>query len=477
MTQHASGSWVAASGLMPVANAMRDWCRRAALRFRDDARRQHLPQRRHRSAPTAATMRRGSRRSSREPFGRFAELGADFRIYADARQSRLEDLARGRAGAGRLPDAHRAVLHGRNRLSRAAARRRRAQVELFVIDTTVLLAGQTVYEDALADDASELRPTRREDPDPWVVPKTRSERDMVAWLERSLTESDARWKIVIGHHPLWSSAGSKYEQARVLRRLILPALCRYADLYLAGHDHTLELHFDDCSRALPGKTVKPLPAVVSGAAAKQRALNTAFMRHQLERYPELDDRLGARPGVGLCSPDPDVGRSRDAALRRRRRTTGPGPRTWHTRRGSSGEAGARPRADAAGCGTPALQARAFLDRVDVSYANPAVAPAGAGRSGTMSTTLRSAAEAAAAHGGAGLSRRSGHFVDGQRVAGGPGGQAPRVRPGDRPGARAARARRARRRRRRRSPPRGARCPRGPRRRPCSARACCSGSRR
>ncbi len=161
------------------------------------------------------------------------------------------------------------------------------EVELFVIDTTVMLAGQTVYEDALADDASELRPTRREDPDRWVVPKTRSERDMAAWLERSLKESDARWKIVIGHHPLWSSAGSKYEQARVLRRLILPALCRYADLYVAGHDHTLELHFDDCSRALPGKPVKPLPAVVSGAAAKQRALNTAFMRHQLERYPEL----------------------------------------------------------------------------------------------------------------------------------------------------------------------------------------------
>ena len=161
------------------------------------------------------------------------------------------------------------------------------EVELFVIDTTVMLAGQTVYEDSLADDARELRPSRREDPDPWVAPRTRTERDMAAWLERSLAESDARWKIVIGHHPLWSSAGSKYEQARVLRRLILPALCRHADVYLAGHDHTLELHYDDCSRALPGAAVQPLPAVVSGAASKQGALNTAFMRHQLARYPQL----------------------------------------------------------------------------------------------------------------------------------------------------------------------------------------------
>jgi hypothetical protein len=110
---------------------------------------------------------------------------------------------------------------------------------------------------------------------------------MASWLERSLAESQARWKIVVGHHPLWSSAGSKYEQARVLRRLLLPTLCRYADLYLAGHDHTLELHHDDCREAWPGAKVAPLPNVVSGAAAKQRALNSSFMRHQAAKYPQL----------------------------------------------------------------------------------------------------------------------------------------------------------------------------------------------
>ena len=75
-----------------------------------------------------------------------------------------------------------------------------------------------------------------------------------------------------------------------MRRLILPALCRYADLYLAGHDHTLELHYDDCREALPGKQVAPLPSVVSGAAAKQRALNTNFMRHQAQKYPQLSTK-------------------------------------------------------------------------------------------------------------------------------------------------------------------------------------------
>ena len=71
----------------------------------------------------------------------------------------------------------------------------------------------------------------------------------------------------------------------MLRRLLLPTLCRHADLYLAGHDHTLELHHDDCRET--GLAGPPLPNVVSGAAAKQRALNTAFMRHQQAKYPQL----------------------------------------------------------------------------------------------------------------------------------------------------------------------------------------------
>ena len=110
---------------------------------------------------------------------------------------------------------------------------------------------------------------------------------MLAWLQAALASSKARWKIVIGHHPLWSTAGSKFQQARSLRRLILPTLCRYADMYVAGHEHTLEVHTDNCTEALPGSGVTPLPQVVSGSASKMRPTNSAFIHQQLKAHPEL----------------------------------------------------------------------------------------------------------------------------------------------------------------------------------------------
>jgi hypothetical protein len=163
----------------------------------------------------------------------------------------------------------------------------RPDIELFVLDTEVLLAGETVYEAELADDGSELPGRELEEPEPWTKPQTERERNMVAWLEQSLRSSNARWKIVMGHHPLWSSAGSKFQQARVLRRLILPTLCKYADMYLAGHEHTLELHTDSCANAVPGASLPPLPQIVSGAAAKQRPVNSWFMTYQARNNPEL----------------------------------------------------------------------------------------------------------------------------------------------------------------------------------------------
>ena len=115
---------------------------------------------------------------------------------------------------------------------------------------------------------------------------TEAEKNQPQWLESALKNSTARWKFVVAHHPIWSSAGSKFEQARALRKLILPAMCRYADAYFVGHEHTLEIHTDSCAAALGDASAEPLVEIVSGAASKQRPVNSAFMRHQEAKYPE-----------------------------------------------------------------------------------------------------------------------------------------------------------------------------------------------
>jgi hypothetical protein len=281
----ATGGYVPASGMMPVAKAMFDFCRTsrcdAAVMLGDNI---------YPDGPTGGADGRDDAKRFEDilmtPFRDFRKLADDFRIYValgnhDWRTSREATLAEVRYLETTPPFYMDGIVY---RVKPPAGER---NVEIFVLDTEVLLAGTTVYEDRLADDGSELPPTEAERPKPWTRPATEQERDMVDWLDRSLRESSARWKIVIGHHPLWSSAGSKFEQAKAMRRLILPTLCRYADMYLAGHEHTLEVHTDSCAKALPGETVPALPQIVSGAASKHRPLNTWFMAHQQRKSPEL----------------------------------------------------------------------------------------------------------------------------------------------------------------------------------------------
>lgn len=162
----------------------------------------------------------------------------------------------------------------------------KGEIELFIVDTSMLLSTVTVFQDSLNDDGSEVVSDEVEVPDWFVEPLTDAERGMATWLEQALKASTARWKIVVAHHPIWSSSGSKFEQARALRQLILPAMCRYADAYIVGHDHTLEVHTDDCRETLGKSDVEPLVQIVSGAASKQRPVNTKFMRQQDLKYPE-----------------------------------------------------------------------------------------------------------------------------------------------------------------------------------------------
>lgn len=58
----------------------------------------------------------------------------------------------------------------------------------------------------------------------------------LAWLDRELAEPGITWRIVCGHHPIWS--GGNHGDTAELKALVLPVLRRHkVQLYACGHDH------------------------------------------------------------------------------------------------------------------------------------------------------------------------------------------------------------------------------------------------
>lgn len=64
-------------------------------------------------------------------------------------------------------------------------------------------------------------------------------RAQLEWLDRELGRSTARWKIVYGHHPIYSH-GAHGDEAGV-RDTLLPLLRGRANLYLCGHEHDMQV--------------------------------------------------------------------------------------------------------------------------------------------------------------------------------------------------------------------------------------------
>ncbi|HWN45515.1 MAG TPA: metallophosphoesterase [Thermoanaerobaculia bacterium] len=63
------------------------------------------------------------------------------------------------------------------------------------------------------------------------------------WLDRALAASRARWKIVYGHHPVYSNGehGGRSGTLPRIKSYLLPLLLKHkVDVYLSGHDHSLE---------------------------------------------------------------------------------------------------------------------------------------------------------------------------------------------------------------------------------------------
>lgn len=65
-------------------------------------------------------------------------------------------------------------------------------------------------------------------------------RTQATWLENSLRDSKAKWKIAVFHHPIYSS-GKQHGSAMGLRKQLEPLFTRYGvNVGLSGHDHIYE---------------------------------------------------------------------------------------------------------------------------------------------------------------------------------------------------------------------------------------------
>jgi len=58
------------------------------------------------------------------------------------------------------------------------------------------------------------------------------------WLKKALDSSFYGWKVVYGHHPIYSH-GQHGDNQELIREL-LPVIKERADVYLAGHDHDMQ---------------------------------------------------------------------------------------------------------------------------------------------------------------------------------------------------------------------------------------------
>lgn len=74
-----------------------------------------------------------------------------------------------------------------------------------------------------------------------LLARKKGDEDQLAWLDRELGKSQARWKVVYGHHPILSNGdhGNDAELVRLKDRL-LPKLRGRATIYLTGHDHDMQ---------------------------------------------------------------------------------------------------------------------------------------------------------------------------------------------------------------------------------------------
>ena len=70
---------------------------------------------------------------------------------------------------------------------------------------------------------------------------TEDTQKQLAWLDSVLNASHETWKIVIGHHPIYSTTFGDHGNTTEVQNAVEPLLKKYnVDFYFAGHVHTFQ---------------------------------------------------------------------------------------------------------------------------------------------------------------------------------------------------------------------------------------------
>jgi tartrate-resistant acid phosphatase type 5 len=93
------------------------------------------------------------------------------------------------------------------------------------------------------------------------------------WLESTLAKSNARWKLVVGHHPIYAAGGGHGETKEMIAE-VLPVLEKHGvQVYFCGHDHVLEylvhgkMSFFVCGGGASPRSAGQTPEVRFGAGS------------------------------------------------------------------------------------------------------------------------------------------------------------------------------------------------------------------
>jgi tartrate-resistant acid phosphatase type 5 len=115
----------------------------------------------------------------------------------------------------------------------------------------------------------------------------------LAWLSSELDRSVAGWKVVYGHHPIYSEG--HHEDNNVKIDQLLPVLKDRADVYLAGHDHDMQhlkpegrLHMFIAGSGGKLRPIEPGPRSLFARSANGFAVLDADERNLTVTFVETD---------------------------------------------------------------------------------------------------------------------------------------------------------------------------------------------